>query len=269
MIATVTGLLAALFYAFGTLLQGRLLIRDQDIDDNSKQILAIAAFALGLHLINVIGIIKIDSGYDFGFFHIATLFSWVMSAIVIVSSLRKPTANLFVFLFPLAIISILCSAFVPGYSSPISQLSAGVALHSVLGIVAFSLISIAALQSLVQAWLNRELKQHHFNPVLRHLPPLQTMEQLLFEIIRFGFVALLAVIITGFIFMDDMFAQHLVHKTVLTIISCAVFGILLWGRHIRGWRGKIALRWILSGYAVLLLAYFGSKFVLELLLNRV
>jgi ABC-type uncharacterized transport system permease subunit len=92
---------------------------------------------------------------------------------------------------------------------------------------------------------------------------------LLFEIIHFGFAAMLGVIVTGFLFMDDMFAQHLAHKTILTLISCSVFGVLLWGRHVNGWRGKVALRWILSGYAVLLLAYFGSKFVLELLLNRV
>jgi ABC-type uncharacterized transport system permease subunit len=77
------------------------------------------------------------------------------------------------------------------------------------------------------------------------------------------------VIISGFVFMDDMFGQHLAHKTVLTLVSFAVWGILLWGRHRFGWRGKVALRWILGGFVVLILAYFGSKFVLEILLNRV
>ena len=77
-----------------------------------------------------------------------------------------------------------------------------------------------------------------------------------------------AVIISGFVFMDDMFAQHLVHKTVLTILSFVVWGILLWGHHSFGWRGKTALRWIFGAFIVLILAYFGSKFVLEILLNR-
>jgi ABC-type uncharacterized transport system permease subunit len=95
------------------------------------------------------------------------------------------------------------------------------------------------------------------------------MEVLLFEIIFVGFVLLLAVITSGFLFMDNMFAQHLVHKTVLTVVSTSVFGVLLWGRHQLGWRGNTALRWTLSGFAVLILAYFGSKFVLELILNRV
>ncbi|MES2606196.1 MAG: cytochrome c biogenesis protein CcsA, partial [Pseudomonadota bacterium] len=91
----------------------------------------------------------------------------------------------------------------------------------------------------------------------------------LFDIIKAGFIGLLAVIISGFLFMDDMFAQHLVHKTALTIVSWCVFGILLWGRYQQGWRGKVALRWTMSGFAVLILAYFGSKFVLEILLDRV
>lgn len=265
MIANASGLLAALLYALGTVLQGQTLYLNKN---NRLFILLLAAAALLLHLVNVAGSIQTSTGYDFGFFRIATLFSWVMVALVVLSSLKKPVANLFLVLFPIAVLSILSSTFLPSYYEPRS-FTAGVAMHSILGIVAFSLITIAAIQALLVAWLNKELKQHHFRPVLRHIPPLQTMEELLFEIIRGGFVVLLGVILTGFIFMEDMFAQHLVHKTVLTLLSCAVFGILLWGRHVQGWRGKTALRWILSGYAVLLLAYFGSKFVLELLLDRV
>lgn len=266
MITYISGLLAALFYTLGTVLQGQTLVSHKD---NRQHVMMLAGVALGLHLINVINVIYTDAGYNFGFFHIATLFSWVMAAIVVVSSLKKPLENLFLILFPIAILSILSAAFLPSYYEPQTSLTAGVALHSILGIVAFSLITIGAGQALLVAWLSRELKQHHFHPALKHIPPLQTMEALLFEIIRYGFIALLAVIVTGFIFMEDMFAQHLVHKTSLTLISCVMFGVLLWGRHYRGWRGKTALRWILTAFVVLILAYFGSKFVLELLLDRV
>lgn len=265
MIAYASGLLASLLYVCGTVLQGQVLLRDRDL---RQPILGLGFAALALHLVNVAVVIRTDAGYDFGFFHITTLFSWVMVAIVLLSSLRRPLQNLFLVLFPIAVLSLLSATFLPSYYQPVGNLGAGVALHSILGIVAFSLITIAAVQALLVAWLNRELKRHHFHPALRHVPPLQTMEALLFEVIHYGFAALLAVIITGFLFMDDMFAQHLVHKTTLTLLSCTVLGVLLWGRHARGWRGKVALRWILSGYSVLLLAYFGSKFVLELLLNR-
>jgi len=266
MIANVSGLLAALLYILATVLQVQILYRNKNY---RQPMLLVAAAALLLHLVNVVTILRTDAGYDFSFFHIFTLFSWVMSTIVVLSSLKKPLENLFLILFPIAVVSIVTSSLLPSSSQPLSDLGAGVALHIILGIVAFSLITIAAIQSLLVAWLNRELKQHHFNPALRHIPPLQTMEALLFEIIRFGFAALLAVVVTGFVFMENMFDQHLVHKTVLTLISTAVFGVLIWGRHLRGWRGKIALRWILSGYIVLFFAYFGSKFVLELLLGRV
>ena len=83
-----------------------------------------------------------------------------------------------------------------------------------------------------------------------------------------GFALLSAGLLTGIFFLEDIFAQHLVHKTVLSIVAWLVFGILLWGRWRFGWRGRTAIRWTLSGFVVLLLAYFGSKFVLELILQR-
>ncbi|MES2624400.1 MAG: cytochrome c biogenesis protein CcsA [Pseudomonadota bacterium] len=266
MIALTSGMLAVLFYSLSALLQGQSLTRNTD---SQQKILSFALVALAAHLVNVIEVIATDAGYDFGFFRIATLFSWTISLIVVISSLKKPLANLFLVVFPIAILSILCSLFLPSRYNPLTNIENGVALHIVLGIAGFSLITIAAVQALLIAWLNRELKRKHFTTVLRHMPPLQTMEALLFEIIWAGFFVLLAVIITGFLFMDDMFAQHLVHKTVLTLISWGVFGVLLWGRHQLGWRGKTAMRWTLTGFIVLILAYFGSKFVLELLLNRV
>ncbi|MGD9407447.1 MAG: cytochrome c biogenesis protein CcsA, partial [Gammaproteobacteria bacterium] len=70
------------------------------------------------------------------------------------------------------------------------------------------------------------------------------------------------------IFVDNVFAQHLVHKTVLSIIALLVFGVLLLGRWRFGWRGRKAIHWTLVGYGLLVLGYFGSRFVLEVLLQR-
>ena len=92
-------------------------------------------------------------------------------------------------------------------------------------------------------------------------------EALLFEMIGAGFVLLTLALLSGFMFLEDMFAQHLVHKTVLSIAAWVVFGSLLWGRFKSGWRGQKALIWTLSGFVVLMLAYFGTKFVLELVLS--
>jgi len=273
MLAFASGLVAVFLYALGTLLQGRSLLHSNSTsvaaEPERRAVLACALLALLVHLVNVTQVIATDQGYDFGFFRIATLFSWTIVLIVVGSSLKKPVDNLFLLLFPLAILSILCSLLLPSSYDPQTALGAGVVLHIVLGIAAFSIITVAAAQTLLVAWLSRELKRKHFSSVLQHLPPLQTMEQLLFELIWAGFLVLLGVILSGFLFMEDMFAQHLAHKTVLTIISTGVFGVLLWGRHRLGWRGRTAQHWILSGFIVLILAYFGSKFVLELLLDRV
>lgn len=272
MLATVSGLFAVIFYSLGTLLQGRDLLQARSgaqHETQRRQVLVLAVLALVVHLVNVVQVIAIDGGYDFGFFKIATLFSWTIALIVVLSSLRKPLDNLFLVLFPVAIVSILSALLLPSSATPLSEVGSGVALHILLGIAATSIITIAAVQSVLVAWLNRELKHKHFSPTLKHLPPLQTLEALLFELIWAGFFTLLGVIVTGFLFMEDMFAQHLVHKTFFTLLSTAVFAILLWGRHRLGWRGRTAYRWTLSGFAFLIVGYFGVKFVLELLLDRV
>jgi ABC-type uncharacterized transport system permease subunit len=101
-------------------------------------------------------------------------------------------------------------------------------------------------------------------------PPLMAMEKLLFQIITIGFVLLTLTLLSGIAFDEQLYQRVFVfnHKTVFTIISWFIFGALLYGHHKHGWRGKVAIRWTLSGFVVLLLAYVGSKFVLEFILHR-
>jgi ABC-type uncharacterized transport system permease subunit len=95
------------------------------------------------------------------------------------------------------------------------------------------------------------------------------MENLLFQMLTAGFILLSLSLFSGILFLEDLFAQHLAHKTVFSIIAWLVFGTLLWGRWRFGWRGRTAIRWTLSGFFFLMLAYFGSKLVLEIVLQRV
>ena len=225
--------------------------------------------ALVAHLINMNAVINTPEGYNFGFFKIATLFSFAISALVVLSSLKKPLENLFLLIFPIAVISILCSLLLPGTYTLQTEYTNGVALHIVLAILATSIITIGAVQAVFMAYENQQLKQKHGFRLIQHMPPLQTMESLLFEIVWVGIFLLSGVIVTGILFTDDFLGQHLSHKTVLSITSWFVFAVLLWGRHRAGWRGTTAIRWTLAGFVFLILAYFGSKFVLELILNRV
>lgn len=104
--------------------------------------------------------------------------------------------------------------------------------------------------------------------VLR-LPPMQAMEKLLIQTLICGFFILSLSLATGFMFTYDMFAQHLVHKVFFSALAWCVFAFLLWGHWYFGWRGKKIIRWTLSGFSLLILAFFGSKLVLETILMRV
>jgi ABC-type uncharacterized transport system permease subunit len=114
----------------------------------------------------------------------------------------------------------------------------------------------------------RALRMRQVHGWRRALPPLTELESLLFRTIAVGFALLTATLLTGILFVDDLLAQHLIHKTVLSVLSWLAFGGLLLGRWRFGWRGALAVRWTLTAMALLLLAFFGSKFVLELVLHR-
>ncbi len=93
------------------------------------------------------------------------------------------------------------------------------------------------------------------------------MESLLFHVIWAGQITLTVSILSGFVFIQDMFAQSLVHKTALSIVAWLIYSVLLFGRHQQGWRGSYAIRWTLAGFCTLMMAYFGSKLVIELILG--
>ncbi len=105
---------------------------------------------------------------------------------------------------------------------------------------------------------------------LDRLPPLLAMETVLFRLIGAGFLLLTATLVSGIFFSEEVFGRALRfdHKTIFTFAAWFVFGALLVGRVVFGWRGRTALRWTLTGFAMLMLAYVGSRFVIEVLLQR-
>lgn len=141
-------------------------------------------------------------------------------------------------------------------------------LHAWCALLAYSTLAVAALLALMLWAQERALRRREFHRWLRALPPLTELETLLFRTIAVGFVLLTATLLTGVLFVQDLFAQHLVHKTVLSLLSWLAFGALLAGRWRLGWRGATAVRWTLAAMALLVLAFFGSQFVLELVLGR-
>ena len=137
-------------------------------------------------------------------------------------------------------------------------------LHAWCALLAYATLAIAALLALMLWLQERALRRHQFHGWLRALPPLTELESLLFRTIAVGFVLLTATLLTGLLFVENLLAQHLLQKTVLSVLSWLVFGGLLLGRWRRGWRGTTAVRWTLTAMALLVLAFFGSKLALEL-----
>lgn len=155
--------------------------------------------------------------------------------------------------------------------APGSLLDAGTATthwHVVSSVLAFGVLSIAGVYAVFVALIDHFLRKHHVNPLVRALPALDTLERLLFRLISVGLVLLTVSLTTGLLFVNDLFGQHLVHKTVLSMVAWLVFAVLLWGRRFRGWRGRRAVRLTILGIVLLALGYFGAKAVLEVLLDR-
>lgn len=265
MITLSANLIAILIYTAAAIYFGSQFVRQKSF--KPSQLIGTAVIGLVAHGVGVYGISVTGNNFNFGIFSAFSLLFWVVNAIVLVSGLKKKLHNLFLLLFPLSAISILVSI---SLNNPEWQhsLSYTIAAHVIPSLLAYSLLTIASLQALILAYQNHALKHKNRIANARLLPPLQTMESLLFELLWVGEILLTLAILSGFYFLEDMFAQHLVHKTVFALSAWFIYALLLWGRHQMGWRGNKAIRWALAGFICLMLAYFGSKLVLEVILQR-
>ncbi|MCD9028340.1 cytochrome c biogenesis protein CcsA [Luteimonas sp. BDR2-5] len=207
-----------------------------------------------------------DVGTELHFFAALSLVGLGMAALTALYDIRGRMAALGVIVFPIAALMLI------GYGQsphpPSDTLDWRLQLHAWCALLAYATLAVAALLAMLLWAQERAMRRREFHRWLRALPPLTELESLLFRTISVGFVLLTATLVTGVVFVDDFFAQHLMHKTVLSVLSWLAFGALLLGRWRYGWRGTRAVGWTLAAMALLVLAFFGSKFVLELVLQR-
>lgn len=211
-----------------------------------------------------------DGGGDLslGFYNALSLVGLLVICITLAASTVRPFENLGIVLFPTAAVTVLLQLLIGAEATPTADYGWQIQFHAALSVFAFAVLSIAAAQALMLSLQEHALKAHRFGGPSIVLPALRTMESMLFQLIGVGFGLLTLALLTGVLFVENLMAQHLVHKTVLSGLSWLVFGVLLWGRWRHGWRGHTAIRMTVSGMVVLLLAYFGSKLVLEIILNK-
>jgi ABC-type uncharacterized transport system permease subunit len=266
---TLLALPAALLYFGGGLSTGLRLFGGSEHRRPPRSLgLALGYGGLLLHGIVLYTELFTPGGLNLGFFNAVSLAAWTVAGLLLVSALTKPVENLAILALPVAAITVLLDVRFPGNHLLGDDAGWALRVHVLTSMLAYSLLTLASAQAILTAIQDAQLRGHRPRGFVRTLPPLQTMEALLFEMISLGFVLLSISLVTGFIYLEDMFAQHLVHKTVLSIVAWIAFATLLWGRYRFGWRGRTALRWTLIGFAVLMLAYFGSKAVIELILKR-
>jgi ABC-type uncharacterized transport system permease subunit len=230
--------------------------------------MAFAGVAVLVHAAVLYSDLFTTHGLNMGFFNSLSLAGWLVAAMVLLLTFRKPVESLGIALLPFAAVTLVLQLTFASDPDQVIEADARLQFHILLAVLAYGTLTIAAFQA-VLLWLqDRQLHNRRPGGLVQALPPLQTMEELLFQMIGIGFFLLSLALVTGVLFLEDIFAQALVHKTVLSFAAWGVFGTLLWGRHRFGWRGRTALRWTLWGFGALALAYFGSKLVLELILHR-
>ena len=264
-ITSLSGIAAVALYLLTLGLQNQSLKNGTGRQRTQNRVMNPGLIALLAHGVSAWSLIYRDNAYHFGITEISTLIFASIVLVTLLSSARRPTGNLILWVFPLAIASIVLSLLFSSHYPP-AQLGSGLATHVILSIVAYSLFSVAALQSCLLAIQNYQLKHHHVAAVMKKFPPLQDMEKFLFELLWVAQILLSLAIVTGFIFIRDYSTQGLAHKMFFSLLAWMVFSGLLWGRHKLGWRGQTAIRGTISGFVLLLLGFYGSKFVLEFVL---
>ncbi|AYD66788.1 hypothetical protein DVB37_24860 [Achromobacter sp. B7] len=203
---------------------------------------------------------------------------WLGMVVFWLESLLVRIDGLQLLLLPAAALaSALAALFPQGQFVPHAD-DAWLRVHLLIALAAYGLITIAALHAMMMALLDRHLHRPLDAPAERSIigrvldsqPPLLVQEQLLFRIIWIGFIVLTLAVGSGSVASMKLTGKILPfdHKTVFTLLSWLTFGVLLVGRHVWGWRGRVALRWTLTGFGFLILAYTGSRFVLEMILHR-
>lgn len=229
---------------------------------------SLALLAAVLHGTAIACFWRVAGGVDLHFSAALSVVAATTAALTAGLSVLRPIGALGITIYPFSAIFLVAYWLShTGTPSP-STLEWPIQLHAGLSLLAYAALGLAALTAIVLGWQEGALRRRQLGRWLNMLPPLTLVESLLFQLILAGFILLTMALVTGAVFVEDLFAQHLVHKTALSIVAWLVFGALLLGRWRLGWRGRRAVRWTLSAMTLLALAFFGSKFVLELILAR-
>lgn len=243
-------------------------------EDGSRQrltsALVVGLGALTAHFAELLPEILGGTHLNVGLGTSLSLVSAVVVALFLIANLREPLTALGLLIFPVAAVSTAIGWIFPGETYLPPSLPRTAVVHMTLALISYGIVALAVAQAILLTVQERKL--HHKRPpgFFKALPPLETMERLLFSLIYVGFALLTLTLITGGVFAKVIFGRPLAftHHIIFAVLAWVSVGTLTGGRLIAGWRGKVAVTWTITSFVLLVLAYFGTKFVLTVFLGR-
>ncbi|WP_198419022.1 cytochrome C assembly family protein [Motilimonas pumila] len=234
---------------------------------DKRWVLGSALTAIAAHGVWLYQDIFISSGQNLSLMNVAALVSLIISLVLTLATFKLRTWVILPVAYGFAIVNLAAATLLPSHYITHLETRPEVVVHISIALFSYSTLMIAGLFALQLAYLDYQLKQKKkplFHPAL---PPLMTVERQLFQLIVIGAILLSFSLLTGFVFLQDMFAQGKAHKAILSMIAWLMYMTLIWGHYIKGWRGKPVIYATVIGAFILTLAYFGSRFVKEIILT--
>ncbi|MAD91830.1 MAG: hypothetical protein CMQ54_03745 [Gammaproteobacteria bacterium] len=234
----------------------------------------INVIGISLHIIFLYSPMLAGDGLNFSFGNIISMIGLELAIIGLISAIQ-PTLRgisaglLFLGAIAVALGAITIAVIGLGESAPdMIKLSWQMRSHILISLISYGLLYVGAIIAVMMMLQEKRLRASKLSAISSIFAPLETSENLLFKITAVGFTGLAITIVSGLTFVDNLFAQPLVHKTALSLIALFIFGALLAGRIFAGWRGSRAIKLYLSGFVLLFIAYFGVRLFLEQILGQ-
>ncbi len=226
-----------------------------------------AGAALSLHAYLLFSLIFENSGQNLSILNVASLISFIMALTVTLLIFKIRVWILLPVIYSFSALNLAASAILPGAFITHLETHPTLLFHISLALFSYSTLMIATLYAIQLAWIDHQLKRKNALVINPNLPPLMAVERQLFNIILVGEGLLTLTLLTGVFFVNDMFQQGKSHKAFFSVIAWVVYGVLLWGHFRHGWRGRRVIWFSLFGAFLLTLAYFGSRFVREVIIQ--
>ncbi|WP_105167822.1 cytochrome C assembly family protein [Pseudoalteromonas sp. T1lg23B] len=260
-------LFASLFYVLAT---GHVLSRlFHKEGPNQKLTIVLSTLAILAHMLLLVNSVFTSEGQDLSTVNVALLTCWVIVVSVTAVSLKLPATLLLPVVYGFAALLLTASLFIPHHIvMQTINVDLGLVIHISLSLLAYCVLIIATLYAVQFFYIDNRLKHKDLAIMHSHLPPLMQVERQLYQLLTIGTALLTLALLSGFVFLDGMFAKEYIHKTVLSLAAWVVFTGVTLGHHQFGWRGKSVVVSIMLASGLVTLAYFGSRFIQEVILGK-